>query len=209
MKDKTEQIHDKMIALIQRHPKRFIALIIVISIVWVVTNHRSDSFFVYEGISLGMTTKMAEQELPNAGKFRSIKIYDQASAKNFEFEILKAKEKPAPWSQMMVVAVDGKVVSISTFVYKISEEQVEELRDNVISLYGSPDDILESKFGTETLVWGNVDFDQKDIMQSVKKIHGRAIIFRSKTPEAEGKYKISGSAKLYISKDGEGPRLAL
>ncbi len=196
-----------MIALIQRHPFGFAGLLIVIAIVLFVTQYRSNSFFTYEGVTLGMTPAQVKQALPNAGKFQNIKIYDHTSDATLEFEILEAKEKPAPWSRLMIVAVDGKAVSISTFVNNISGEQVDQLRAEMISLFGRPDDILEaeSEYGSDTLVWGNVAFEEKDRRQWVKKIHGRAIIYRSNSPNMASKYKVSGSAKLYITEDGVGP----
>jgi hypothetical protein len=108
-----------------------------------------------------------------------------------------------------MVADDSKVVSISTSVDKLPEEQIEELRVNIISLYGASDDILKSKVEDETLVWGNVDFDNESPLLSVNKIHGRAVIFRYNTPRTQGEYKISGSVRLYISQDDEWPRLSL
>ncbi len=196
MTDKTEQPYDKVIALIQRYPQRFVGLLMVIGIVWFVTDYRSNSFFTFEGITLGMTPKQVEQELPNAGKFQKIRVQDPTSGDVLEFGILETTENISPWSRLMVVSIDGKIASISARVSDVTPEEVDELRAMVISLYGGPDDILKSEFGRETLVWGDVTFKRKDIMQGVKEIDGRAILYRSND---------SGTVNIYISRDGEGP----
>lgn len=196
MTDKIEQLRQEAISLIQRFPRRFIGLLLIIALAWFVTHYRSDAYFTLEGVTLGMTTEEVMHALPDAGKFQKIAVQMPKSGDFIKFEILET-EKHAPWSWLMVVAIDGKVASVSARASELTSEQVDEHRARVISLFGEPDDVLESKYVRETLTWGDVTFDEKGLMQGIEEINGRAIIYRSNDLR---------SVNIYVSRDGEGPR---
>jgi len=198
MKDKTAQPYDGMIFQIRRNRVQFIGVLVVMGIIWFAFHYRSDSFFTHEGVSLGMSPMQVQEKLPDAGNFRKVKVIDQRSGDVINFEMLEAKVKPLPWERLFIVSMDGEVVGISTYVSDVTKEQTDELRSDVISLYGIPDDILKSEYGSETLVWGDVTFDLNDVMQGIVKIDGRAIIYRSRKP---------GTVYIYVTRDGKGPRI--
>ncbi|PCI48996.1 MAG: hypothetical protein COB49_05320 [Alphaproteobacteria bacterium] len=173
-----------------------VAVFLGIILIWLAFQYRSDSFFTYEGVSLGMTDEQLLAALPNAGKIQRVKLFDQKSGKTHEFSMLEVKEKLKPWKRFLVSSMEGGVVSISAYSSKLSPEQVEDIRAKIISQYGIPADRLISKYGSETLVWGDVDFNKKDVMQGIKKINGRAVIYRFRKP---------GTVSIYVTRDGKGP----
>ena len=170
----------------------------VMILIWFVFHYRSNSFFTYEGVSLGMSPEQVEEPLPAASKFKKINVIDQRSGNIIKFAMLESKEQPLPSKRLLIVSVEDEVVGISTYGTGLTGEQIEGLQSNMVSLYGVPDDNFESKFGSKTLVWGDVTFNMKDVMQGIVKIDGRAIIFRTRKP---------GTVNIYVTRDGKGPRI--
>ncbi|VAV98959.1 hypothetical protein MNBD_ALPHA01-175 [hydrothermal vent metagenome] len=198
MGDEPSSLKDDKNIIIQKDPKVIIVVLSVIILLWVAFQYRSNSFFTHEGISLGMSPMEVLEVLPDAGEFRKVRFIDQRSGNIVNFEMLEAKVKPVPWERLFIVSMEGEVVGISAYASDITKEQIDELRANVASLYGLPDDIFKSEYGSETLVWGDVDFDMKDVMQGITKIDGRVIIYRSRK---------SGTVNIYVTRDGKGPRI--
>ncbi len=183
---------------IQKNPKVIIAVLAAIIIIWFAFQYRSDSFFSLENVALGMTSEEVLEALPDAGNFKSVKVTDQRTGKIIKLEMLEAKVKPVPWERLFIVVMEGEVVGISAYASGITKEQIDDLRSHAMSLYGIPSDAFKSEYGSETLVWGDVDFDLNDVMQGLVKIDGRAIIYRSRK---------SGTVNIYVTRDGKGPRI--
>ncbi|MBL4895189.1 MAG: hypothetical protein JKY59_10065 [Emcibacter sp.] len=150
---KNEHLYSDQNSKTQHKPISIIAILLVMIMIWFVFHYRSNSFFTHEGVSLGMTPQQVEELLPAAGKFKKVKVIDQRSGDIIKFAMLESKGQSLPWKRLFIVSMEDEVVGISTYATDITGEQIEDLKSNMLSLYGVPDDNFESKYGSKTLVW--------------------------------------------------------
>lgn len=197
MKDNVRQRFYNAVKWAKCHPGMSIGIFVISGLIWLVSFDRNDAFFTYDGVTLGMTTEQVMQVLPESGEFEKIRGR-QNSNDPAEYEILVVKEVPAPWEGMLIGAENNEVVGFSMLILKFSQEKLDQLRLDLIFRYGSPDDVIKSKYGGKTLIWGKVKIGE-DFLQKATSIDSAAIIYREFR---------NGRASIRITRDGKGPKLS-
>ena len=178
-------------------------------------NHRSNNYYRYADIQLGMTVESAQRAIPKQGMFRTVTIIGEDGAES-TIQYLECKHPPEPWSRLLVGAIDGRVVSISGYLSDISLSTHEQIINDFIKRYGRWDGHrrndwsdhrnewleLEDDNGfdgyDEIWYWGDVKIEIRGLLHA-SDISGRAIILNQ---------AVSGdshSCSFRITRDGDGP----
>jgi hypothetical protein len=174
-----------------------------VALLWALQN-KSDSYYIHEGIYLGMTNAQVLETLSQAGPFKEVAILGEDGAVTMTFEYLEPSPAPSPWSRFLIGSIDGKVVSISTMVSDLPNDQAAVLLEEAVARYGKPDETKRKgdlQFSQQTHIWGDVTYPESDLIYVRPEAHGRAIIFRH---WIDGKVS---SVNILVTRDGDGPHL--